>query len=342
MKLTMRDIAIRAQVSPATVSNALNDRPGVSESVREHILTIAREMGYQGTREAGRPSRYVRLIVYRSHGIVVADTPFFAELIESIQSECHREGLELMISHVRAREDSDFDAQIQAFRSEKCAGIILLGTEMSPEELGQFTDLRSPLVVLDNAFPLENVHCVVMDNRAAGYLAARTLTDAGHRDIGHITSSVPFRNNTERMEGFRQGLAERGIDLPEDRLWPVTPTMNGAYEDMKRLIRQRGALPEAFFAANDWMAIGCMRAITEAGWRVPEDVSIVGMDDTAICEACTPQLTTVHVYRRELGVTVIRTLLSLIERDTPCAIKTTVGVRLVPRGSVKDNNAPRA
>ena len=276
MKLTMRDIAARAKVSPATVSNALNGRPGVSDSVKEHILTIAREMGYQSARDAGKANRYVRLIIYRSHGIVVADTPFFAELIESIQCECHQEGLELMISHVHAREDDDFEAQIRAFCSEKCAGIILLATEMTPEELSQFTDLRSPMVVLDNSFASENVHSVVMNNWEAGYLAARELLDAGHRDIGHITSSVPFRNNTERTQGFRAGLAEAGLELPEEKIYPVLPAMNGAYEDMRRLLKERGRLPGALFAGNDWMAIGSMRAIQEAGYRVPEDVSIVG------------------------------------------------------------------
>lgn len=339
MKLTMRDIAARAQVSPATVSNALNGRPGVSDSVKEHILAIAREMGYHAAREVSRTNRYVRLIVYRSHGLVVADTPFFSELIESIQSECHQEGLELMISHIHAREDDDFAAQIRAFCGEKCAGIILLATEMTAEELSRFTDLRSPMVVLDNSFSSVDVHSVVMNNWQAGYLAARTLIAAGHRDIGHITSSIPFSNNTERRQGLEAGLREAGLTLDESRIWPVLPTMNGAYEDMKRLLRERGTPPEAFFAANDLMGIGSMRAITEAGWRVPEDVSIVGMDDTSICEACTPQLTTVHVYRRELGVTVIRTLLSLIEQGTPCAVKTTVGVRIVERASVRDKRA---
>jgi LacI family transcriptional regulator len=111
--------------------------------------------------------------------------------------------------------------------------------------------------------------------------------------------------------------------------------MNGAYEDMKELIAQRKKLPEAFFAGNDIMAIGCMRAMQEAGYRVPEDVSVIGMDDTSICLACTPQLSTVHVFRRELGQTVVRTLFSLPEEKNACWIKTEVGVELVMRDSVK-------
>mgnify|MGYP002625456294 CR=1 FL=1 len=335
MKYTLRDIAKRANVSPATVSNALNGRAGVSKSVQENILAIAREMGYQLNREPAKASRHVRLIIFRSHGMVVMDTQFFSELIESIQLECHRMELELLISHLSAQKDADFANQINAFRNEECAGIILLGTEMNEKELRQFADFRSPMVVLDNLFRLEKVHSVVMNNWQAGYLAAEALYAAGHRDIHHITSSIGFNNMTDRQRGLTEGLKKHGLSLENEKIWPVRPTMNGAYEDMKALLQAGKRLPEAFFAGNDIMAIGCMRAIREAGYQVPEDVSIIGMDDTSICLACTPQLSTVHVFRRELGQTVVRTLISLPEKKSACYIKTEVGVELVMRDSVK-------
>ena len=335
MKYTLRDIAKRAKVSPATVSNALNGRAGVSKSVQEYILAIAREMGYQLNREPAKASRHVRLIIFRSHGMVVMDTQFFSELIESIQLECHRMELELLISHLSAQKDADFANQINAFRNEECAGIILLGTEMNEEELKQFSDFRSPMVVLDNLFRLEKVHSVVMNNWQAGYLAAEALYAAGHRDIHHITSSIGFNNMTDRQRGLTEGLKKHGLSLENEKIWPVRPTMSGAYEDMKALLQAGKRLPEAFFAGNDIMAIGCMRAIQEAGYQVPEDVSIIGMDDTSICLACTPQLSTVHVFRRELGQTVVRTLISLPEKKSACYIKTEVGVELAMRDSVK-------
>ena len=335
MKYTLRDIAKRANVSPATVSNALNGRAGVSKAVQEHILSIAQEMGYQLSRESTKASRHVRLIIFRSHGMVVMDTQFFSELIESIQLECHRMELELLISHVSAKKDADYVNQINAFRSEECAGIILLGTEMNEEELKQFSDFRSPMVVLDNLFRLQKVHSVVMNNWQAGYLAAEALYAAGHRDIQHITSSIGFTNMTDRQRGLTEGLNKYGLSLENEKIWPVRPTMNGAYEDMKALLQAGKRLPEAFFAGNDIMAIGCMRAIREAGYQVPEDVSIIGMDDTSICLACTPQLSTVHVFRQELGQTVVHTLFALPEKQSACFIKTEVGVELVMRDSVK-------
>ena len=335
MKLRLRDIAERAKVSPATVSNALNGRAGVSKAVQEQILEIAREMGYQPSRDARKQSQHVRMIIYKSHGMVIEDTPFFAELTESIQLECRRVGLELLISHIHAREAADAEEQLRRYREEECAGILLLGTEMNSGDLRRFEGFRSHLVVLDNIFRHDRVHSVVMDNLQAGYLAADVLYKAGHRRIGHILSSVAFSNMDDRTAGFRQGLKEHGLRLEKDQLWPVEPSISGAYRDMQQLIAKGREMPGAFFAGNDLMAIGCMRAITEAGYRIPEDVSVMGMDDTSVCLACTPQLSTIRVFRREMGVTAIRTLLSLSENSMPCTIKTCIGVSPVIRDSIR-------
>ena len=335
MKYTMRDIAERANVSPATVSNALNGRSGVSKTVQENILAIARDMGYLVGREPAKTSRHVRFIAYQAHGMVVKENQFFSEIIESIQLECHKAGLDLMISHVNAQADEDFARQMESFRTEECAGIIILGTEMSPADLNRFSGFASPIVVLDNLFRQEPVHSVVMNNWQAGYLAGQALYEAGHRDIQFITSSIGFSNMTERMQGLKAFLEEKGLTLDETKIWSVYPTIDRVYADMKCLIQERKKLPEAFFAANDSIAIGCMRAIRKAGYRVPEDVSIVGMDDTPICLACTPQLSTVRVFRKEMGETAVRMLLSLPEGGMPCALKTEVSVQLIMRDSVK-------
>ena len=92
---------------------------------------------------------------------------------------------------------------------------------------------------------------------------------------------------------------------------------------------------EYTFTKNDLMAVGCMRAITEAGYRIPEDVSIIGMDDTSVCLACTPQLSTIHVYKKEMGFYVVQTLRSLKDSSTPYAIKAEIGVSMVLRDSIR-------
>ena len=340
MKPRIRDIAAVAKVSPATVCNALNGKPGVSKAVIEQIVAIANEMGY----EPGKPRveterQHVRMVLYKSHGQVVMDTEFFAELIESIQLECQQAGLELIISHINARTDKDFRQRIREFCNEECAGILLLGTEMTPDDLKLFANCKSPFVVLDNLFRHEDVHSVVMNNYDAGYQATNALYAAGHRRIDHITSSHPFSNNRYRRKGYEAAMTEHGLSYSSQNMWGVTPSIEGAYTDMKELLRKGDRpVPTAFFAANDLMAIGSIRALTEAGYRVPEDVSIIGMDDTTVCLACMPPLSTIRVHRKELGIAAIRTLLKIAPAMEHGVIKTEISVDLVMRKSVQEVN----
>lgn len=340
MKPRIRDIAAAANVSPATVSNALNGRPGVSKAVSDHILNLAREMGYEhGKPRAEGDRQHVRLVVYKSHGKVIMDTEFFAELIEGIQTECQRNNLELIISHINLRTDKDYKLRIRDFCAEECAGILLLGTEMDSDDLHPFLNCKSPLVVLDNLFRHEPVHSVVMNNYDAGFKATGALYEAGHRRIDHITSDTPFNNNRYRRKGYEAAMTALGLTWNRDNMWQVTPTIEGAYQDMCRHLQSGRKLPTAFFAANDLMAIGCIRALTEAGYRIPEDISIIGMDDTAVCLACMPPLSTIRVYRKDLGAAAIRTLLSIAPAMHTSYLKTELSVDLVMRSSVRKLNA---
>lgn len=335
---TVRDIAARAGVSPATVSNALNGRPGVSRAVAQKVQRIAQEMGYlqphdRQSEERGKYA-FVRLVIYKSHGMVVMDTIFFAELIEGIQKECQKAGMELVVTHISAGEEGCAQ-RIRDVCQEENEGVLLLGTEMDREEAALFKDCRSPLVVLDNVMRHQALHSVSIDNYEAGYMAVNALYDAGYRHIGHITSSVAFSNAWDRRKGFKAGMRAHGLMVPPEAIWAVRPSIDGAYEDVKALLDAGRRPPDACFAANDLMAIGAIRALTERGFRVPEDVSFIGMDDTAVCLACTPTLTTLRVSRREMSAAAVRMLLSVVPGMKQSALKTAVGVSLVVRESVR-------
>jgi DNA-binding LacI/PurR family transcriptional regulator len=335
MKVRVRDIAKQAGVSPATVSNALNGKPGVSKENSRVIIRIASEMGYTIPRQEDSPEkRHVRLVVFKRHGLVVMDTQFFAELIESIERACHAEMLDLIITHIHIMQDKDYVSRIRAICTEDCAGILVLGTEMYPEDLSLFAHHQAPLIVLDNLFRREPVHSVVMNNYNAGFIATDALYEAGHRRIGHITSTVDFNNMRYRRKGYEAAMTQHGLATTDESFWCVTPTMEGAYRDMLDLLRKKQELPTAFFACNDIMAVGCMRAMKENDVRIPEDVSIIGMDDMSLCLFATPQLSTIRVFRQDMGTVAVRTLLHVIGDLDASQIKTELSVELVMRDSV--------
>lgn len=340
MKVRVRDIARQAGVSPATVSNALNGRGGVGEETLQKILELARDMGYVREKPQTAGRKCVRLVVYKRHGQVVMDTQFFAELIEGVERECHLNGLELVVTQIHMEKDPDHLERIEAALREPYQGILLLATELHSEDVRRFEQAQVPLLVLDNLLRHLSLNTIVMDNFEAGYLGTERLIRAGHSRIGLITGSDPFdiNNFDQRREGYEAAMRDAGLSPEPDAVWGVTPTLENAYRDMRLLLSERkGRLPTAFFAANDIMAVGCMRAMQEAGLRIPEDVSIVGMDDLSVCQIVNPPLTTVGVSRTEIGVAAVRRLVEMMEDGAITSIlKIQVGAQLVERKSVKD------
>lgn len=338
MKIRVQDIAKKAGVSPATVSNALNNRPGVGKELADQIKKFAEEMGYAGVKSTSRVTQkkdFIRMVILKRHGLVVMDTQFFAELVESIERECQIQKLELVITNIHMRQMPDYADRIRSICAEECAGVIVLATEMLSEDLTLFDGCVSPLLALDNLFENEQIHSVSINNSSAGYQAANMLYAAGHRRINYITSTVDFSNMRYRRKGYEAAMCEHDLPVTDSSVWQVTPTLSGAYQDMLALLKNGRTLPTAFFACNDIMAIGCMRALNEYGYSVPGDISIIGMDDLQICECSSPRLSTVRVFRKELGVVAVRTLLRLSPQlKSPCIIKSELSVDLIMRDSV--------
>lgn len=340
VKVRIQDIAERVGVSSATVSNALNGRGGVGETKLKQILSIAREMGYVFERNSLNNKDYIRLVIFKRHGLVVMDTQFFAEILEHMTREAKQNGYELLVTHINMEKDQDYLKQINEICMEDCAGIILLATEMFSEDLHLFAHTKAPLLVLDSMFRHDNYNCVVMNNYEAGYIACERLIAMGHTSIEHITASVRFNNMRDRRKGFQAAMVAHNIALPEDFLWQVTPTVEGAYRDMLDLLEKRKRpLPTAFFIANDVMAVGCVRALREKGISVPKDVSIIGMDDLNICQVTNPPLSTIRVYREDISRIAVQRLVAMMSPAVPKSVqKTEVSVTLVDRQSILDLN----
>jgi DNA-binding LacI/PurR family transcriptional regulator len=331
MKPTVKDIAAAANVSPATVSNALNNRKGVSEDIKQLVFKVAKEMGY--SKEPIVERKIFRFVIFKRHGYVVSDTPFFSSLIEGIERQSRALGYELLISHINIR-DEDYIDLVNSINNDNSSGIIILATEMLPEDLELFRNIRIPVVLLDSSFR-ENIYdCVLINNIDAAYKATSFLFENGHKRIGYLHSSVYINNFKFRRQGYLNAIQEHGLTADPRYELCLEPTMEGAYRDMKKLLDSGTLkLPSAFFSDNDIIAFGAMKAIAEKGIAIPGDVSIIGFDDMPFCEMTSPRLTTIKVYKQEIGSIAVKRLMQKISGNDNTIQKIEVGTELVIRDS---------
>lgn len=334
MKTIMQDIAKIAGVSPGTVSNALNDRKGVGKDTKEKIIKIAEEVGYFRNNKQN-DSKIIRLIKYKKSGNIVSDTPFFSSLIEGCEKECRRNGYELLISQVVYGEHTKQDVH-KIVNNHRIDGILLLATEMDESDLSYFEEIEMPIVVVDSYFKDIDYDYVVINNIKGAYSATKYLIDKGHNNIGLLGSNVEIKNFKYRVEGYMKTLKTFEIEVDESKNVYVTPTVEGAYNDFKNYLEEnKNNIPSAFFALNDIIALGAMKAMNEVGISVPNDVSIVGFDDIPFSSYSTPGVTTVRVHTKKMGKIAVKKLIENIECDLGIKMKVEINTELIERNSVK-------
>lgn len=331
MKVTARDIARKLNVSAAAISMALNNKPGVSEELRQKIIRTAREMGYDFSRIEARnhASNAIGFVFF--HKNFVFDTPFFTELAQSIETSIKKSGYNLTAFHIHDLDQ--IEEEVASLAAMNYAGIILLGTTMSRQEFQPFKKLKMPLVLLDTSFEGESVNCVTISNLEGARAATSYLIEKHHEQPGYLQASQEIVNFKERREGFYEAIRAHALSPANSIVHTLSPSIDGAYADMLAILRNPQPIASCYFADNDEIALGAIRAFKAMGYRVPEDVAIVGFDNISYASLVEPSLTTYHVPKDFMGRTAAQLLVSLIESREKQTLRIGINGRLIIRDS---------
>ena len=334
MSITAKELAARLGLSEAAVSMALNDKPGISRQRKKEILAAAEKYGYDFTRVNAKHSLSgsVYFIIYRKHGAVVADTPFFTELSEGVEEACRDEKLKIRTQYLY--ENEDLLQEIESLRYSDCIGLILLGTEMQKNDFRPFSELPFPVILLDASFQNQKRDAVLIDNVQGAYLATNYLISRIHAQPGYLRSSYSISNFEDRADGFYKAIRENGLSTGKSPVHRLTPSIEGAEADMKTLLREGLEPARGYFADNDLIAVGAMRAFQAAGYRIPEDIAVIGFDNMPIANYISPGLTTVNVPKKYMGEQAVKRLKELFLSKNFVPVRLLVGVNLVRRDSV--------
>lgn len=296
MGVTIKDVAREAGVSVATVSRVLNGKEPVKEETKRLIHEIAGRLRYM-------PHGAARsLITRRTHtiGVVLPDLygEFFSELIRGLDQTARRQGYHLLVSSSHD-ETSDTAAVLQAMRG-RVDGLVVMLPDLDFTALAVNIPDTLPTVLVNCPAGSPVLAALSIDNYGGAVSMVEHLAGLGHRRIAHITGPAKNWDAQERLRGYRDALARLTGVSDAALLLPGDFGEASGYEAGRRL-SAAAERPDAIFAANDAMAIGCLFALKEAGVRVPEDIALAGFDDIPIARYITPPLTSVQVSIAALG-----------------------------------------
>jgi LacI family transcriptional regulator len=333
--MNLEGIARKAGVSAATVSLALNNRRGVSSATREKILGIVNETGYRKRRSKAAARHSVQFIKVIRHGHTLNEdhNVFISDYIDGITHKS--KDLELRVEFSSVPGGVTINDITYSLEQQDAAGFIVLGTELSADEVRCIAAVSKPVVFLDTCHDFLPHDFVDMNNRDSVHLAVSRLVETGHKSIGMVSSPVNVTNFRLREQGFRESMADLGARLREEFLFSVDSTFLGAYREFADLLASGRSLPDGLFCCNDIVCLGVAKAIKEAGLRIPQDVSLIGFDNLPTSAHSDPPLTTIAVSKKEIGSNAILLLRERMQNPEKPVSKILIGGNLVSRQSVR-------
>ena len=322
---TMEDVAARAGVSRALVSLVMNNSPRVSAQRRDAVLTAARELGYS-------PHAMARSLASRTStvlAVMVSDlrNAFFAEVVEGLDAAARAAGFEVVLN-TGGRSPSRERAAVHSLLTFRPAGVALLSPVLPAAAIGEAAH-QCPIVLVSRNSRLRGVDTVNDDGTAGARLAVDHLAELGHRRIAHFDGGGAAVSSARRR-GYLTAMAGHGL---EPLVVASEHTDTAGAVAVAELLRLPGPRPTAILAGNDFNAVGAISALEEAGLRVPQDVSVVGYDNTSIAAMRHISLTTVDQPRAKLGALAAEALVQRVRGERTIPVRHLLHPSLVVRAT---------
>ncbi|WP_249963507.1 HTH-type transcriptional repressor PurR [Histophilus somni] len=306
---TIKDVAKMAGVSTTTVSHVINKTRFVAKETEQQVLQAIKNLNYSPSAVA----RSLKVNTTKSIGMIVTtcETPYFAEIIHSVEELCYRQGYSLFLCNTQNNPEK-IKNHLDMLAKKRVDGLLVMCaeyTQNSLDLLAAFKDL--PMVVMDWGPFNENTDLIQDNSFSGGYIATKYLIDNGHKDIAIISGELTKTTAITRYQGFEKAMQEANLTINPDWIMEGFFEPEDGYECMNKILVQ-DKLPTAVFCCNDVMALGAVSAIGEKGLKVPDDISVIGYDNIHASRFFSPPLTTIHQSKSRLGVQAINLLFKRI------------------------------
>ena len=340
-EVTIYDIAKALGLSPATVSRALSKHPAVNKNTRKKVVNMASNMGYRSNTFASNLRRQRTNTI----GVIVPhlNSYFVSSAIAGMEKVANEAGYTLLISQSLETARKEISNAHSLFNSRVDGLLVSLANDT--ENIDHFEPYFRkgiPLIFFDRVFQDERCTSIVIDNFKAGYESTAHLISQGCRRIVHLTTTLNRNIYRDRFRGYQMALMENGLALEEKNLIITNLTKEEDRQQAASQVLAMDPLPDAIFIANDTGAATCIRAIRDAGLRVPEDIAVVGFNDEPIARFIEPNLTTIHNPGYEMGEIAANNLINHLNGMQTIASTNTIILRsdLVVRQSSLAHRQP--
>lgn len=294
---TMKDVAKRAGVSLGTVSNVLNNRASVLPENRERVLEAVESLGFRTNMVA----RTLKTKYSNDIGLIIPDisNPFYPELARGAEDAANKAGFQVFLCNNDRMADKE-QSYIESLLTKNIDGLIIVKPQTGLEDLGRISK-RLETVLVDVGIPLNKGYNVLNVNDHGGILQGMEyLYKNGHKRIGFISGLMESFSSQNRCTAYRNFLKDKRLPVTEAYILKGDYSYGSGYECAKKFM-ELGEPPTAIFAANDLMALGCVKALHDLGLEIPRHVSVMGYDNIAMTTLCHPMLTTIDQPKYNMG-----------------------------------------
>jgi LacI family transcriptional regulator len=313
-EVTIYDIARQFNLSPSTVSRALNNHPAISDKTKKRILAYAKKLGYQANKFASALSKGQTNTI----GVIVQklDSQFISSALAGMEQVAQVAGFNMIISQsleMEAKEKSNAETM---FNSRVDGLIVSLASDtVDLSHFKPFIAKNIPLIFFDRISEDFSCPVIVIDNHKAGYEATSHLINQGCKRIVHISGNQLRNVYAERFSGYKKALKKASIAFKKELIFFTRLDIQAGIETAEEVLKMK-PLPDGIFAANDLCAVACIQRLKKAGVRIPEDIAVVGFNNDPISEFIEPNLSTVNYPSRLMGETAVKMLIELMRSKT--------------------------
>ncbi|GEL77182.1 catabolite control protein A [Tenuibacillus multivorans] len=332
MSVTIYDVAKEANVSMATVSRVINGNTNVKPTTRKKVLAAIEDLGF-------RPNAVARGLASRkttSVGVIIPDISnmFFAELARGIEDIATMYKYHIILSSSDQNTNKELDL-FDNMLEKQVDGVIFMGGSISEEHVKAFKSSNIPVVLAATVDESNEIPSVNIDYYSAIFDVVNRLVDKGEKQIGYISNSSKSSIENSKIQGYKDGLQENKIEFDEHMIFDGDDTYQAGIEGVNHLLKQEPK-PTAIMTSSDEMALGVIHGAQDQGLHVPQDLSVVGFDNTRLAVMVRPELTTVVQPMYDIGAVSMRLLTKVLKNEEVKEQQVILPHRIIKRSSTKD------